>query len=675
MGLFCGFIGAFLLIAPHRFQSGPYKALLPHALAWGTLALPPAWGCWRPSCCVHGRWMGVPSTSCVGLTLLDARRQLRPGGRGLGGARSTPSSGWRRPARGLRPPPAPPLDGEGDLFGLAMGVVATARGLLADGRPHALPAAVLRSPPAAFLRLLGLTLLLTGPLLALARSSLRASRRQLLGDPASSRGRFFVAFGVLFALPGRSGRESSLYCGGGVDARRPALAAAAAGGARYRGAAGAALSGAGDRHHAGALILATAVVTAQEEQLADEQARPPSASRRRSIAQNVSDYIEMNGARTATLAAVAGRAPLTARGAGRAAGELAADVSGARRAAHRHARRQVVAAAGAVALPLPAVLRPGRGRHPGARPRMQLTTAPARRPFAAAARRRRSTTPGGVSWARWSRPTTPRSWSGGSPARGPRVALADGLGEAHRRWSTVCQPDAERLPRSTRPAGTGRPCRRRAGPERRWPASRGYHGSAGRWPSSAPEADALAGVRRGRDLAFCLLLAVIPVAAWSRHLAWRAASPVPWQISRSAVDEMTAGNLAAPLGRRQLRSPRWPVSRRAFREMRDRLAARTRESERLAAELRARAEALAETDRRKDEFLAMLAHELRNPLGAIANASYLLEQLGPSSPPMDRSVVGAVRRNPGRCDGLGHLFQRRVADPQGDSALDRLTRR
>src|SRR3712207_4490014 len=81
----------------------------------------------------------------------------------------------------------------------------------------------------------------------------------------------------------------------------------------------------------------------------------------------------------------------------------------------------------------------------------------------------------------------------------------------------------------------------------------------------------------------------------------------------------------------------------AFQEMRARLAERTRESERLAAELHARAEALAETDRRKDEFLAMLAHELRNPLGAIANASYLMEQLGPTDPTMERAVA-IIRR-------------------------------
>ncbi|MGQ9427430.1 GAF domain-containing protein [Gilvimarinus sp. F26214L] len=45
-----------------------------------------------------------------------------------------------------------------------------------------------------------------------------------------------------------------------------------------------------------------------------------------------------------------------------------------------------------------------------------------------------------------------------------------------------------------------------------------------------------------------------------------------------------------------------------------------------AAVERARADAaLRESDQRKDEFLAMLAHELRNPLAAIGNAVHLLE--------------------------------------------------
>ncbi|MHA3772305.1 PAS domain-containing protein [Verrucomicrobiota bacterium sgz303538] len=41
--------------------------------------------------------------------------------------------------------------------------------------------------------------------------------------------------------------------------------------------------------------------------------------------------------------------------------------------------------------------------------------------------------------------------------------------------------------------------------------------------------------------------------------------------------------------------------------------------------LAAQAKALRESDRRKDEFLAMLAHELRNPLASVANAAALLK--------------------------------------------------
>jgi PAS domain S-box-containing protein len=43
-------------------------------------------------------------------------------------------------------------------------------------------------------------------------------------------------------------------------------------------------------------------------------------------------------------------------------------------------------------------------------------------------------------------------------------------------------------------------------------------------------------------------------------------------------------------------------------------------------------EALQDADRRKDEFLAMLAHELRNPLGPIRNAVHILHLLGNEVP-------------------------------------------
>jgi signal transduction histidine kinase/CheY-like chemotaxis protein len=60
------------------------------------------------------------------------------------------------------------------------------------------------------------------------------------------------------------------------------------------------------------------------------------------------------------------------------------------------------------------------------------------------------------------------------------------------------------------------------------------------------------------------------------------------------------------------------------------------ERERAEAALRRHAEELVEADRHKDQFLAMLAHELRNPLAPIRNAVQLMQQLGPAEPPLVR---------------------------------------
>jgi PAS domain S-box-containing protein len=61
-------------------------------------------------------------------------------------------------------------------------------------------------------------------------------------------------------------------------------------------------------------------------------------------------------------------------------------------------------------------------------------------------------------------------------------------------------------------------------------------------------------------------------------------------------------------------------------------------------------EALREADRRKDEFLAMLAHELRNPLAAVANAASLL-----TSPNGEDQnwAAGVIARQSGQ---LAHLI-------------------
>jgi len=61
------------------------------------------------------------------------------------------------------------------------------------------------------------------------------------------------------------------------------------------------------------------------------------------------------------------------------------------------------------------------------------------------------------------------------------------------------------------------------------------------------------------------------------------------------------------------------------------------ERKRLEAELRQRVEQLAEADRRKDEFLAMLAHELRNPLAPIRSCVQILRLLGPADAHLQRA--------------------------------------
>lgn len=64
--------------------------------------------------------------------------------------------------------------------------------------------------------------------------------------------------------------------------------------------------------------------------------------------------------------------------------------------------------------------------------------------------------------------------------------------------------------------------------------------------------------------------------------------------------------------------------RRQIARQRDALQASAEQNARLLAESRRYAAALEEADRRKDEFLATLAHELRNPLAPIRNGLQIL---------------------------------------------------
>ena len=65
--------------------------------------------------------------------------------------------------------------------------------------------------------------------------------------------------------------------------------------------------------------------------------------------------------------------------------------------------------------------------------------------------------------------------------------------------------------------------------------------------------------------------------------------------------------------------------RRVNADLEAQVQKRTRELVEANAELRKQAADLAEADRNKDEFLAMLAHELRNPLAPVRNALQILK--------------------------------------------------
>ncbi len=634
IGLFCAFVGAFLLVAPHHFRSAPYEALLPYAILWGTLALGSGVGLLAVAILRPQPWLAFGVHALAGGTLLALAVSFSQVGAVTGmlaytvlglGTVFAGMMGRDRFLDGIR-------ESRGDLFGLLMGLVATALGVLLLAVPQ-----IFEKPfygdYEAIRPVLGAAFLLTGPLLCHAQLASVPKRWSWTVHVLC--GLTYLTFGAFVSLPGRIWTGIALYWGGGlavtflpwVQARLAALDTSAL---RTRFALTLAIS------TSLALILATAVATAQEERLAEEQALATQRIEARAMAQNVSDYVELNGARTFTLAALSGRLPMAPERQERlleASLQSYPDVSAFRVLTPGG---EVIAAAGATRLP-PQLLRdladdlranprqgiqliPAKvGRH-----RLLLLWSPVR-------------DDGGRILGLLVSAFDSEALAQRIARQGSVVALHDGLG------NRIAWRDDAGSAIAGLPDGWDREVR--AGREiERQDSIGGFAVVPGLdWMVAVerPRADALAGVRQGRDLAFGLLLLVVPLAVLGGIFAARRIAR-PLRDLSAAVDELTAGNLAAPLGAASAITEVARLSA-AFQEMRDRLAERTRESERLAAELRARAEALAETDRRKDEFLAMLSHELRNPLGAVANASYLLEQLGSKDPTQERAVA-IIRR-------------------------------
>ncbi len=78
-----------------------------------------------------------------------------------------------------------------------------------------------------------------------------------------------------------------------------------------------------------------------------------------------------------------------------------------------------------------------------------------------------------------------------------------------------------------------------------------------------------------------------------------------------------------------------------YDELEQRVAERTSELVEANSALRQIQAELRETDRRKDQFLAMLGHELRNPLAAICNTISILQTISPDQPDLNwcREVI------------------------------------
>jgi len=110
---------------------------------------------------------------------------------------------------------------------------------------------------------------------------------------------------------------------------------------------------------------------------------------------------------------------------------------------------------------------------------------------------------------------------------------------------------------------------------------------------------------------------------------------------------MHRGNAQPIIGRQELAPLMEQIARRKSQTPAEELEQQNREMLLTLEELRLRQAELEKADERKDEFLAMLAHELRNPLSAIGTALELLKR----------------KRNAGEADfqRLGELMTRQTA--------------
>jgi signal transduction histidine kinase/CheY-like chemotaxis protein len=507
----------------------------------------------------------------------------------------------------LEPRPA------GDLFAATIGVAITLVGAGLLLGPPTDPAAEVTP---VLIRVLGAALAVTGP--PLVAVQLVAVSRWAVWAAHLAAGLAMVALAVTRAVPTRAWTGIAIYGGFGlIVALLPTLRRRLAGfdPASLRSRLALSLACATGV----ALIVTVALVAHQEERLAERELTTMQQAQARSIARTIADYIDLNATRTVALGLLAGKLPMTQE-------DQRAFLESSRLSYREISVLATVDSSGAVI-----------ARTPG--PRLD----PALLAEVAARIREHG---GRETELRLTRPVGRTVLLLAAPVVGPQGEVLGVMVTVHdskslagrikneRAWARISDHSGRLI------AAGGLP-----------PAGSNALGSPVATSAEVPglgwvvsvereRSMALAGVRRGREYAFLLLLAVAGLAIVLGIVAARRIAGPLSRLARAA-EQLAAGNPQVPLPRTKITEVDQLSA--SFREMRDSLAQRTRESERLAAELRARAEALAEADRRKDEFLAMLAHELRNPLGAISNASYLIEQLEPAEQKVGHSAA-IIRR-------------------------------
>ncbi len=169
-----------------------------------------------------------------------------------------------------------------------------------------------------------------------------------------------------------------------------------------------------------------------------------------------------------------------------------------------------------------------------------------------------------------------------------------------------------------------------------WPVYAPFHRSAfSGWtvamgiPTSAVDAS----LRRAVGYQLALGVAMLALAA---GLAW-----VLSRRSARSIEGLTAMAGELGLGRRPAAARRRVAPMRiaeveelegAFSNAARLIQARSEERDRVEASLRQRDAELQESDRRKDQFLAVLGHELRNPLGVISIAVQMLGEKETADP-------------------------------------------